>query len=93
MRLLITLLLLLGADSALGDGIRCGSRLVMTGDPVSRLVQACGKPDRSFQARVLVGEREQRREVGVTQWVYERRRRPDLIVSLRGGSVVRIDRG
>ena len=69
---------------------RCGTRLVVTGDPVNRLVRHCGQPDSKHKARELVGERGTGRSTGVTNWVYERGRKRDMIVSVAGGKVVKI---
>jgi hypothetical protein len=78
---------------ALADGFRCGTRLVLTGDPVSRLNQACGQPEERIKAHVDVQENGRQRSVSVTQWVYQRRGKKPMLVSVRNGRVVRIDRG
>jgi hypothetical protein len=92
MRPLIGTLLILAAVPAVAEGFRCGTRLVLTGDPVSRLTRACGPPDQTIRARVAVGKRGADRETTVTQWIYSRRGKPDMIVSVRGGKVVKIQR-
>lgn len=92
MRLLIATLLVATAVPALAEGFRCGTRLVLTGDPVSRLTRACGPPDQTIKARVATGKRGALRETNVTQWIYSRRGKPDMIVSVRGGKVVKIQR-
>jgi hypothetical protein len=86
-------LLIATALPAMAEGFRCGTRLVLTGDPVSRLTRACGQPDQTFRARVAIGKRGANREAAVTQWIYNRRGKPDMIVSVRGGKVVKIQRG
>lgn len=75
------------------DGMRCGTRLVVSGDPVSRLLQACGEPRSRIKARADVGRRGAAQEVPVTQWIYPRAGRADMIVSIRHGRVVKIERG
>lgn len=92
MRTLLALLLALCAGQAHADGFRCGTRLVIIGDSISRLTRACGQPDRSYKARVELGKRGARTRAAVTQWVYDRRGKRDVIVSVRDGRVVRIDR-
>jgi len=84
---------LAGNDTARADGMRCGTRLVVTGDPVSRLLKACGEPRSRTQSRVDIGNRGNTREVPVRQWIYGRAGRADLIVSVHNGRVVKIERG
>lgn len=93
MRAFMLALLFAAATPAWPDGFRCGTRLVLIGDPVSRLTRACGPPDQTFKARVELGKRGARSHESVTQWVYGRRGKPDMIVSVRGGRVVKIQRG
>lgn len=82
------IVLMLAALSAGADGFRCGTRLVLVGDTVARLTRACGSPDRTFRSRIkLRGS-----SAPVTQWLYERRGKRAMIVSIRGGTVVRIER-
>jgi hypothetical protein len=92
MRTCLFLLLALCACQASADGFRCGTRLVITGDSISRLTRACGQPDHSYKARVELGKRGARTRAAVTQWVYGRRGKRDVIVSVRGGMVVKIER-
>ena len=79
--------------SVLADGFRCGTRLVLTGDPVSRLSAACGQPDDRYRAYIEVHENGRPRSLSVTQWVYPRRGKKPMIVSVRDSRVVRIERG
>lgn len=74
-------------------GFRCGTRLVLPGDSVARLSSACGAPDRTFKAKITVTDRGRTSTARVTQWVYERRGRRPMIVSVEGGTVVHIQRG
>lgn len=93
MRYLALMSLALMFDKAAADGFRCGTRLVVTGDPVTRLTRACGQPDRTFRARINISRRGQQELAAVTQWVYARRGKRAVIVSILGGEVVHIERG
>lgn len=86
-------LLLISAEWAEAGGFRCGTRLVLTGDPISRLARVCGQPDTTFRAHKTVREGGTQRRLAVTQWVYERRGRKAVIVSVRDGRVLSIEKG
>ena len=87
--LLISLAILCAGETHAAS-FRCGTRIVMTGDPVSRLVRNCGQPAFRYKAREVVGSRGGGKPTGVTNWVYERGRKKDMIVSVQGGRVVKI---
>lgn len=87
---LITAIALLWSFHAQAGGFRCGTKLVVTGDPVSRLVRNCGQPAYRYKSSESIGGRGKTRLSGVTNWVYERGRRKDMIVSVQGGRVVKI---
>ena len=93
MRYMALVLLMLLNGNALADGFRCGTKLILAGDPVTRLTRACGKPDATFKASADIREQGRPKQVSVTQWVYQRGRNRDIIVSIRHGEVVQITRG
>jgi len=84
--------LLSSSQPAQAGSFRCGTHIVITGDPVGRLLRACGKPSLQYKARESIREKGQRVTLGVTHWVYERGRRKDMVVSVHGGKVVKIAR-
>lgn len=84
--------LLLSSQPALAGSFRCGTHIVVTGDPVGRLLRNCGKPSLQYKARESVREKGQRVTLGVTHWVYERGRQKNMVVSVHGGKVVKIAR-
>ena len=49
------LALIFTADAHAG-GLRCGTKLVITGDPVSHLLRTCGQPAMKYIARANVKE-------------------------------------
>lgn len=73
------------------DSFRCGRKLVKVGESSNALVKKCGSPTRKYSARATVSESGRQRETAVSNWVYERRGRRDMIVSVRGGTVVRLE--
>ena len=85
--------LVLASAQTYSDGFRCGARLVLTGDTVSRLLRACGQPDATMKARAEVRNRGNKRQASVTQWIYQRGRKKDIIVFIHDGRVLQIDRG
>jgi hypothetical protein len=78
------------APSAEGASFRCGTRVVIIGDSISRLLRSCGQPALKYKARETIRENGRRQTTGVTHWLYERGRRKNMIVSVRSGRVVRI---
>lgn len=86
----IVLLAMLTGATADAASFRCGTRIVIIGDSIGRLVRACGKPALKYKARETIREDGRRQTTGVTHWVYERGRRKNMVVSVRSGKVVRI---
>ncbi|KXC55563.1 DUF2845 domain-containing protein [Pseudomonas aeruginosa] len=69
---LVALLSLLPLAHAQADSLRCGSRLVSTGDSSADVLAHCGEPRSrdSLGYREVVGEWGKRYEVEVQEWVY-----------------------
>ncbi len=69
---LVALLSLLPLAHAQADSLRCGSRLVSTGDSSADVLARCGEPRSrdSLGYREVVGEWGKRYEVEVQEWVY-----------------------
>ncbi|GBL60279.1 Protein of unknown function [Pseudomonas citronellolis] len=89
MRLFLLPLLLLAAAPALADSLRCGSRLISSGDTSSDVLERCGQPvDRSYLGnRIVVGDWGQREEVRVEEWIYGPWNGMLYFVRLRGNRV------
>lgn len=92
-RWLLLVLCMLVFSHANAGSFRCGGKLVRVGESSNALVKKCGSPVRKYSAREVVSEHGRQHEAAVSNWVYERKGRKDMIVSIRGGSVVslRID--
>ena len=72
------------------DSFRCGRKIVKTGDTVNVLMKKCGKPQRKFSSKNVISENGRQAKVAVSNWVYQRARKKDIIVSVRSGTVVRV---
>ena len=69
---------------------RCGTRIVKTGDSISRLVDACGKPALKYKVKESIRSGGSRKTTGVTNWIYPRGRKKNMVVSIHSGRVVKI---
>jgi hypothetical protein len=90
MRMLLLIAAFFYAGDVPAGSFRCGTKIVVTGDPVSRLVRNCGQPASRYKAKELIGSRGNSRATGVTNWIYPRGRKKDMIVSVAGGRIVKI---
>lgn len=73
------------------DSFRCGRKLVKEGDSSSVLVKKCGKPARKFSSKETVTDLGRQSKVAVSNWVYERGGKKDMIVSVRSGTIVKVE--
>ena len=69
---------------------RCGRALVKVDESTNALIKKCGKPVRKFSSKEMTTDQGSRKRVGVSNWVYERRGKKDMIVSVYEGSVIKI---
>lgn len=76
--------------SVAADSFRCGRKVIKQGDSSSELVKKCGKPVRKFSSKETITEMGRRSKVPVSNWVYERSRKKDMVVSVRSGTVIKI---
>lgn len=87
-RWLVLALCVMLCGSACADSFRCGRKLVTVGDSANVLLKKCGAPVRKYSAREILSSSSGQQAVGVSNWVYQRKGRKDMIVSVRGGAVV-----
>lgn len=78
------------SSSADADSFRCGTALVKSGDSVNTLMKTCGEPQRKYNTYETINDHGRKYSAGVSNWVYERRGKKDMIVSVRGGVVIKI---
>ena len=81
---------LIFSSSLAADSFRCGRKVIKQGDSGSELVKKCGKPVRKFSSKEAISERGRQSKVSVSNWVYERNRKKDIVVSVRSGTVIKI---
>ena len=74
------------------DSFRCGRTLIKAGESSNALIKKCGNPARKYSSKETVWDAGRSSRVGVSNWVYERHGKKDMIVSVRNGSVVKIQR-
>jgi len=86
----LVLILTVHSANALADSFRCGRKVVKTGDTVNTLIKKCGSPTRKFSGKEVVSDGGQRSKVAVSNWIFDRRRKSDIVVSVRSGKVVKI---
>lgn len=89
-KLLLSTLFILLSDNSHADSFRCGRSLVTEGDSSNALIKKCGNPERKYSSKATVKSNGRKTSVGVSNWVYARTGKRDMIVSVRSGVVVRI---
>jgi len=87
---LLIILFTLISGNLFADSFRCGRMIIKQGESSNALIKKCGMPVRKFSSKELINDHGHRKRVGVSNWVYERRGKKDMIVSVQGGSVVKI---
>ena len=89
--------LLLGAansEALLADSMRCGQKVVRTGDSPSALLDRCGTPRHKSKAYAEIKTEDGMREVRVDQWHYKKSERSlERIVMIYRGEIVRVETG
>ena len=87
---LVPLFFALLSSNLMADSFRCGNGVIKSGDSSNRLVKKCGDPVRKYSAKETIYDNGRRYDAGVVNWVYERRGKKDMIVSVRSGIVIKI---
>lgn len=78
------------SGTALAESFRCARKVVKPGDSGNMLIKKCGKPVRKFSSKEMVYEGGRQSNLAVSNWVYERNGKKDIIVSVRSGTVIKI---
>ena len=89
-RIVLLTALVLVSNIALSDSFRCGRKLVKLGESSNALVKKCGNPIRKYSSSEMVYDNGRQKRAGVSNWVYQRRGKNDMIVSVRGGRVIKL---
>jgi len=88
--LLLLLLLVALSGQVDADSFRCGRKLVKLGESSNALLKKCGSPVRKYSGKETVSDQGRQLRVAVSNWVYERRGKKDMIVSVRSGTVIKL---
>ena len=72
------------------ESFRCGRALVKADESTNALIKKCGKPVRKYSSKETTYDHGVQKRVGVSNWVYERKGKKDMIVSIYAGSVIKI---
>ena len=76
------------------DSYRCGRKIVRSGDPVSRLLELCGKPKRKDSGSETIEVSGVPRKVKVQRWYYKQgSRRLERVVFVYRGKIAAIEVG
>ena len=89
-KLLPVFIFLLLSINAPADSFRCGRALVKVNESTNALIRKCGKPIRKFTSKQMITDPGRQKRVGVSNWVYERKGKKDMIVSIYAGTVMKI---
>ena len=89
-RLLLCILLVLVSVNTYADSFRCGRKLVKVGESSNALMKKCGEPVRKISSKETIRDHGRQSRVAVSNWVYQRTGKKDMIVSVRGGMVIKI---
>jgi hypothetical protein len=89
-KLLLLIIFVSFSISASADSFRCGRTLVKVDESTNALIKKCGKPIRKYSSKETINDHGHQKSFGVSNWVYERRGKKDMIVSIYSGTVVKI---
>jgi len=70
---------------------RCGRTFVKVGDSSNALIKKCGNPVRKYSSKEMVYDGGRQQRIGLSNWVYERKGKKDMIVSIWSGEVIKIE--
>ena len=85
----IVLFVLVSIDAS-ADSFRCGTKIVKSGESSNALIKKCGHPVRKYSSKETVTDQGRSMSVGVSNWVYERKGKKDMIVAVRSGTVIKM---
>ena len=89
-RLVLLAMFTLVSIDASADSFRCGRKIVKSGESTNALIKKCGQPVRKYSGKETVTDQGRSLLVGVSNWVYERNGKKDMIVAVRSGAIVKM---
>lgn len=82
------------AQQLAADSMRCGRKVVRSGDSPATLLEHCGEPKYRGRGYAEVNTKDGRRNVKVEQWHYKRNERSlERIVLIYRGEIVAVEMG
>ena len=89
-RLVLLVMFTLVSIDVSADSFRCGRKVVKSGESTNALIKKCGHPIRKYSGKETVTDQGRSLLVGVSNWVYERNGKKDMIVTVRSGAIVKM---
>ncbi len=89
-RLVLLVMFTLVSIDVSADSFRCGRKVVKSGESTNALIKKCGHPVRKYSGKETVTDQGRSLLVGVSNWVYERNGKKDMIVTVRSGAIVKM---
>ena len=90
-KLILLSVAILCSSTIEAGSFRCGRKLVKAGDSSSVLLKKCGKPARKFSSKETLTDVGRQSQVSVSNWVYERGGKKDMVISVRSGTIVKVE--
>lgn len=89
-RVLLCVIFVMLSGTAPADSFRCGRSIVKVGDSSNALIRKCGDPIRKYTSKEIINDQGRRLRAGVSNWVYTRKGRKDMIVAIYAGVVIKM---
>ena len=89
-KLLIITLCILQSGQVVADSFRCGRTIVKSGDSSAALIRKCGEPERKFSSKEIIDHDGQKIRAGVSNWVYTRKGKKDMVVMIYSGVIAKM---
>ena len=90
-KIFLLLVFMMFSVNALADSFRCGRTLIKVDESTNALIKKCGNPVRKYSSKEMTTDQGRQKRVGVSNWVYERTGKKDMIVSVYEGAVIKIE--
>ena len=89
-KLILFAVIILFSCDAFAGSFRCGRKIVKPGDSGNTLIKKCGNPVRKYSSKEMVNDNGRQSNATVSNWVYQRTGKKDMVVSVRNGAVIKI---
>jgi hypothetical protein len=89
-KLMIFAILIVLSGTVSADSFRCGRAIVKAGDSTNVLLKRCGEPTRKYPSKEVIDDNGRQLRTGVSNWVYTRKGKKDMVVSVYSGNVAKM---